>query len=113
MTACLPNHRHLRLPANRHLFAPTRKSVRARAEAASRIGLAAPAGNGEARLCGARRQRVSRHGQGEHPRPADETATTDTCVRTCVLGAFANGQRLQEDAGLQHLLCGTGRSGRI
>jgi DNA-binding transcriptional regulator LsrR (DeoR family) len=28
-------------------------------------------------------------------------------------GAFANGQCLQEDAGLQHLLCGTGRSGRI
>jgi hypothetical protein len=28
----------------------------------------------QARLCGARRQRLSRHGQGEHPRPAEETA---------------------------------------
>jgi class 3 adenylate cyclase len=31
----------------------------------------------EARLCAARRQRLSRHGQGEYPRPAEETAASN------------------------------------
>jgi hypothetical protein len=65
------------LPVDRHLFARSRKSDRARAEAASRIRSAAPGRTDEARLCGARRRRLSRCGQGEHPRPAEETAAAN------------------------------------
>src|SRR5262249_11779917 len=64
----LSDHWHLRVSAHSHVFARPCKSNRARAQTAARHGAEAAARLGEGSLCGTCRQRVSRHGQGEHPR---------------------------------------------